>query len=101
MWRPCAADGRTVFTRLLSRGTHMLRRTFALALLASTLFSLSIRADEKPFRAGAFAQDITPSKFPVSVNGGMSDVQARGAHDRLHARCLVLDDGTTTVAIVV
>jgi hypothetical protein len=53
------------------------------------------------FRAGAYAQDIVPTKFPVSVNGGMQDRQAKGAHDRLHARALVLDDGTTRIAIVV
>jgi hypothetical protein len=45
--------------------------------------------------------DITPTKFPISVNGGMTDRQAKGAHDRLHARCLVLDDGTTRIAFVV
>jgi neutral ceramidase len=60
-------------------------------------------ADEKkpPFRAGAHAQDITPKKFPISVNGGMQDRQAKGAHDPLHARCLVLDDGSTCIAFVV
>ncbi|MCC6418538.1 MAG: neutral/alkaline non-lysosomal ceramidase N-terminal domain-containing protein [Gemmataceae bacterium] len=57
--------------------------------------------DRKVFRAGAFAQDITPVKWPISVNGGMQDRQAKAAHDRLHARCLVLDDGTTRVAFVV
>ncbi len=51
--------------------------------------------------AGAFAQDVTPTKFPVSVNGNMSDFQAKGANDPLHARCLVLDDGKTKLAIVV
>jgi len=56
---------------------------------------------DKSFRAGAFAVDITPVKFPVSVNGGMSDRQATKAHDPLHARCLVLDDGSTKIAIVV
>src|SRR5262245_55160771 len=45
--------------------------------------------------------DITPEKFPISVNGGMQDRLAKGAHDPLHARCLVLDDGTTKIAIVV
>lgn len=55
----------------------------------------------KKFRAGAYAQDITPAKFPISVNGGMSDRQATAAHDRLHARCLVLDDGATTIAFAV
>jgi hypothetical protein len=53
------------------------------------------------FRAGAFAQDITPTKFPISVNGGMTDRQATKAYDRLHARCLVLDDGTNTIAFAV
>src|SRR5262245_5083179 len=52
-------------------------------------------------RAGAHAQDITPTKFPISVNGGMADRQATSAHDRLHARCLVLDDGKTKLAIAV
>jgi neutral ceramidase len=55
----------------------------------------------KVFRAGAHAQDITPTKFPVSVNGGFQDRQAKSAHDPLHARCLVLDDGTTKIAIAV
>jgi hypothetical protein len=40
-------------------------------------------------------------KFPVSVNGGFADRKATSANDPLHARCLVLDDGTTKVAIVV
>ena len=65
-------------------------------LLAVT--SAMIAAEpEKPraFRAGAYAQDITPTKLPISVNGGMQDRQATAVHDRLHARCLVLDDGTT------
>lgn len=52
-------------------------------------------------KAGAFAQDVTPEKFPISVNGGMSDRKATAANDSLHARCLVLDDGTTKLALVV
>jgi hypothetical protein len=77
----------------------------ALAILAVIVWMLSacgsLDAQDKVFRAGAYAQDIVPSKFPVSVNGGMQDRQAKGAHDRLHARCLVLDDGTTKIALVV
>lgn len=56
---------------------------------------------EQIFRAGAFAADITPLEFPISVNGSMSDVQAEHAHDPIHARCLVLDDGKTRLAFVV
>jgi len=53
------------------------------------------------FRAGAFAIDITPREFPVLVNGGVSERTADRAVDPLHARCLVLDDGTTQIAIAV
>src|SRR5947208_8999606 len=45
--------------------------------------------------------DITPPKLPISVNGGMQDRQATAVHDRLHARCLVLDDGGTRLALAV
>ena len=31
---------------------------------------------EGVFRAGAFAMDITPTKFPISVNGGFQDRMA-------------------------
>ena len=77
----------------------MNRFQIAAALAALALFANTVRADG--LKAGAFAQDVTPTKFPISVNGNFSDIQATAAHDRLHARCLVLDDGTTTLAIVV
>jgi len=72
-----------------------------LSLVAFFGTALSLSAAEPAFRAGAFAQDITPTKYPISVNGGMTDRQAKGAHDRLHARCLVLDDGKTKLVFVV
>jgi neutral ceramidase len=58
-------------------------------------------APEKTFRAGAYAQNINPQTFPMSSNGNMSDKQATKITDDLHARCLVLDDGRTKLAIVV
>jgi neutral ceramidase len=70
-----------------------------LSVLFSLLMVVNARAND--LSAGAFAMDVTPTKFPISVNGNMADVQARGANDPLHARCLVLDDGTTKLAIVV
>lgn len=72
-------------------------------LLAAILATLPARADDpKPgLRAGAVAVNVTPEMFPVSVNGGMADRQATRANDPLHARCLVLDDGKTKLAIVV
>ncbi|MEX2172731.1 MAG: hypothetical protein WD872_00130 [Pirellulaceae bacterium] len=56
---------------------------------------------DKVFRAGAYAMDISPLTLPVIVNGGMTERTADKINDRLHARCLVLDDGQTQVALVV
>jgi len=53
------------------------------------------------FRAGAFAMNVNPPKYPISTNGNMRDSLAKGAHDPLHARCLVFDDGKTKIALVV
>ncbi len=79
-------------------------------LLAITLVLISTRASAvdaksasaaKEFRAGAFAIDVSPLKFPVIINGGMRERTAEKVSDRLHARCLVLDDGTNKIAIAV
>jgi hypothetical protein len=45
--------------------------------------------------------DITPVQFPVLVNGMFEERTAHRATDPLWARCLVLDDGSTRVALVV
>jgi hypothetical protein len=76
----------------------------ALLFVSLALFAMAqpLAAQEKnTFRAGAYTQDITPPKFPISVNGGMTDRLAKSAHDRLHARCLVLDDGATKIVFAV
>ena len=72
-----------------------------LGLLLQTTLAGTCRALEPSLRAGAVAIDITPLKLPVIINGSMVERTADKIVDRLHARCLVLDDGTTTVAIVV
>ncbi|NBR85548.1 MAG: hypothetical protein EB141_11985 [Verrucomicrobia bacterium] len=64
--------------------------------------SLALHAADKPvLRAGAAAVDITPREFPLNMPGGFAANMATNAHDPLHARALVLDDGTTTLAMVV
>ena len=55
----------------------------------------------KVFRAGAYAMDITPTNFPVIVNGGFFEATTDKAFDTLHARCLALEDGRTRVVICV
>lgn len=73
-----------------------------MAVAALLLLSTPVAMGQQTaFRAGAYAADVTPERFPLSVNGGFSDRQATSAHDRLHARCLVLDDGKSKVAVVV
>ena len=52
-------------------------------------------------RAGAAVVDITPTSFPVIVNGGFLERRASRAIEPLHARCLVLDDGRRRIAIAV
>ena len=54
----------------------------------------------RQFRAGAATSNITP-RLGISINGYFNDRAARHIHDELHARCLVLDDGRTRLAIVV
>lgn len=71
-----------------------------LGLLALSGSAWSAEAG-KVFRAGAYAMDITPPKFPIDVNGSMTPRSAKAAHDPLYARCLVLDDGSTRLGIVV
>lgn len=55
--------------------------------------------DQSVFRAGAIKKDITPEPG-VSLAGHFLDRQATHVHDPLYARCLVLDDGATTLAFV-
>ena len=73
----------------------------AAALCAMGLVPLARAETAAPLHAGAHAIDITPTKFPVYVNGGFNERKATRAHDPLHARCLVLASGPTRVAIVV
>ena len=56
---------------------------------------------EETFRAGAYAVDTSPRKLPAIVNGYTFERIVDKVHDPLFARCLVLDDGSTRVAIVV
>ena len=51
-------------------------------------------------RAGAAVSNITPF-LGTDLIGGFSPRGSIYIHDELHARCLVLDDGDTTLALVV
>src|SRR5687768_6583486 len=51
-------------------------------------------------QAGAATSNITPP-LGKSIVGGFAPYPSKHVHDELHARCLVLDDGKTRLALVV
>ena len=63
-------------------------------------FTAHAQVPTKVFRAGAATSNVTPP-LGTSINGGMVDRRATHVHDELHARCLVLDDGTTKLAFAI
>jgi hypothetical protein len=73
----------------------------ACALVAAVVASsaLAQQAELGPLRAGAAASNITPPLGTLIV-GGWTPPPATHVHDELWARCLVLDDGRTRLAIV-
>ncbi|MEX2213282.1 MAG: neutral/alkaline non-lysosomal ceramidase N-terminal domain-containing protein, partial [Phycisphaeraceae bacterium] len=72
-----------------------------LALLTPPALAAPAPAPAPTLRAGAAVVDITPQEFPLNLPGGFSGNEATKAADPLHARALVLTDGTTTLALVV
>ena len=68
-------------------------------LFAAVAINQSAIAAEKVFRAGAATSNITPPLGELIV-GGWQPIPATHVHDELHARCLVLDDSETRLAIV-
>ena len=73
-----------------------------LALAVSTT-ALSQPPEEpaRVLRAGAAAVDITPTQYPINTSGLFEHRLSDRVHDPLHARALVLDSGTTAVALVI
>jgi hypothetical protein len=55
---------------------------------------------DRVFRAGAATSNITPA-IGSEIIGGFVPFPSKHIHDELHARCLVLDDGASRIALVV
>lgn len=72
------------------------------SLLLCALVAPAQTGAAKPpvFRAGAATSNITPN-LGSGIVGGFVPFPASHVHDELHARCLVLDDGKTMLALVV
>jgi hypothetical protein len=72
-----------------------------LALLLILVPSLPAADTPKaPLLAGAATANITP-ELGSPIVGGFLPFPSTHVHDELHARCLVLDDGTTKLALIV
>ena len=76
----------------------MIPRIFVLLILFNLLATETTQAGA--LKVGASAVDISPRQFPVSLRSGKA-MDASAIHDPLHARAIVLDDGKTTLALVV
>ena len=71
-----------------------------LLLSISAVLSLTFAAHAGELRAGAATSNITPP-LGSPIIGGFAPFPSTHVHDELHARCLVLDDGSTKLALVV
>lgn len=83
---------------------HMKRLLPLFFSLAALLAPFPASAQEKAqrvFKAGASTSNITPPLGMEIVGNFAPRPIAAHVHDELHARCLVLDDGTTQLALAV
>ena len=77
-----------------------MKTTFTLSalILVAGWLPAEVQAE---LRAGASKVDVTPQTLPVIRNGGFIEASDNKVIDRLHARCLVLDDRVIRLAILV
>jgi neutral ceramidase len=76
-------------------------KVFPILFAGISLLAPFLHAQAPSLRVGAAAVDITPREFPLNMPGGFSANLAEGAHDPLHSRALVLDDGSVRLALAV
>jgi len=74
------------------------------SLLLICLFAAAIAMPSPAcaeLHAGTAVVDITPQEWPLAPRGSFFPRPTDSAHDPLNVRCLVLDDGTTSIALAV
>ncbi len=81
----------------------MIRSTFLVlaAIVLTTALAGAQSAEKKPFLAGVATSNITPRLGGGIVGNFGIPPGAEYIHDQLHARCFVLDDGESRVALVI
>jgi putative membrane-bound dehydrogenase-like protein len=75
-------------------------QTAALLIVVMPTVTMAAAVEDSGLHAGAATVNITPP-LGEPIVGGFHPYPATHVHDELHARCLVLDDGSTKLAIVV
>jgi len=77
-------------------------RRYLLGIVACFVSTAALAAapPAPAFRAGAAMSNITPPLGRPIVGNFVAPLSTN-VHDELHARCLVLDDGKTKLALVV
>ncbi len=75
-------------------------RTMTLLLLVGVMV-IQHEVCAGQLQVGAAVIDVTPQKFPVLVNGGMTSRSISEVKTQVNARAFYLDDGATQLAIVV
>ncbi len=80
-----------------------MKHTFLLTAFLCVLCLPCLTAGQNTsrLRAGSAEVDVTPKQFPLNMPGLFHARMVEQVHDPLFARALVLDDGTTTLAVVV
>ncbi len=69
-----------------------------ISVVVGLFATLPVRSE---FKAGAAVVDVTPTRLPVLVNGGMLSRALDKIKTRVHARALVLADERNQVALVI
>jgi hypothetical protein len=84
---------------------HRISKLSIILLAATNAIAAASEPKTSPqngqLRVGVFAIDVTPTHYPVIVNGMFEERTADRDVDPLFARAFVFDDGTTRLAIVV
>lgn len=95
-------DPENVPARLIRSVSSLSRRLLVTSAAVLTVAAWAAAASAEPamLKAGAATSNITPP-LGAEIVGGFQPFPATHVHDELHARCLVLDDGRTKVALVV
>ncbi len=77
----------------------LIRLMIVCTVMSTASTRMAAQTAERVLKAGAATSNITPPLGELIV-GGWQPMPATNVHDELHARCLFLDDGQKSLAIV-